>query len=51
MATLIKSPSRKSDSKPYQVTSAGVRGTGKKRARPETEAEAENKTANRMEAR
>jgi hypothetical protein len=33
IATLIKSPSRKRDSKPYQVTAQGVRGLGNKRPR------------------
>jgi RAD51-like protein 2 len=51
VATLVKSPSRKSDCKTFQVTSAGVRGTGKKRPRPEGADNAENRGVNAMESR
>ncbi len=39
MATLIKSPSRRRDSKPYQITAQGVRGLGNKRPRQTTAAQ------------
>lgn len=50
LATLIKSPSRRADSKAFQVTAIGVRGIGKKRPRPEN-TDAENNGGNAMESR